>query len=66
MQGSPADYPLGLAERALADGNFTDRGTKEDGVAILALLEDDWSFHHTLHGTQTVVLDEATQYQGAA
>lgn len=27
-----------------ADGNFTDRGTKEGGDAILSLLEDDWSF----------------------
>ena len=27
-----------------ADGNFTDRGTKEGGDAILSLLEDDWKF----------------------
>lgn len=26
------------------DGNFTDRGTKAGGDAILALLEDDWQF----------------------
>ena len=27
-----------------ADGNFTDRGTKDGGDAILSLLEDDWAF----------------------
>ncbi len=27
-----------------ADGNFTDRGTKEGGDAILSLLEKDWQF----------------------
>jgi hypothetical protein len=27
-----------------ADGNFTDRGTKAGGDAILALLEDDWKY----------------------
>ncbi len=27
-----------------ADGNFTDRGTKEGGAAILSLLEKDWQF----------------------
>ena len=27
-----------------ADGNFTDRGTKEGGDAILSLLEDDWKY----------------------
>ena len=27
-----------------ADGNFTDRGTKEGGDAILSLLENDWQF----------------------
>lgn len=26
------------------DGNFTDRGTKEAGDAILSLIEDDWDF----------------------
>jgi hypothetical protein len=75
-----------------ADGNFTDRGTKEGGDAILALLEDDWEFplnranldpsdplvntpdelmiqyaiinYHTLHGTYTIVLAEAVEYEG--
>ncbi len=75
-----------------ADGNFTDRGTKEGGAAILSLLEDDWKFplnranldpkdtlvntpdelmvqyaiinYHTLHGTQTVVLDKDVEYKG--
>lgn len=74
------------------DGNFTDRGTKEGGDAILGLLEDDWQFplnrgnldpndplvntpdelmvqyaiisYHTLHGTQTVVLDADVEYDG--
>ncbi len=74
------------------DGNFTDRGTKEGGDAILSLIEDDWNFnlnranldpsdplvntpdelmvqygiinYHTLHGTQTVVLDEDVEYKG--
>ena len=27
-----------------ADGNFTDRGTKEGGDAILGLLENDWKY----------------------
>ncbi len=27
-----------------ADGNFTDRGTKEGGSAILSLLENDWKY----------------------
>jgi hypothetical protein len=27
-----------------ADGNFTDRGTKEGGDALLSLLENDWKF----------------------
>lgn len=27
-----------------ADGNFTDRGTKAGGDAILSLIEDDWKF----------------------
>src|SRR3990172_886212 len=27
-----------------ADGNFTDRGTKEGGDAILSLLVDDWKY----------------------
>ena len=72
------------------DGNFTDRGTKEGGDKILALIEEDWQFelnrgnldpndtlvntpdelmvqygiitYHTLHGTQTVVLDKAIEY----
>ena len=26
------------------DGNFTDRGTKEAGGAILSLIENDWDF----------------------
>ena len=32
-----------------ADGNFTDRGTKAGGDAILSLIEDDWQFplNHT-------------------
>lgn len=75
-----------------ADGNFTDRGTKEGGDAILSLIENDWKFklnrsnldpadplvntpdelmvqygiisYHTLHGTQTVVLDKDVEYQG--
>jgi len=74
------------------DGNFTDRGTKAGGDAILSLLEDDWKYplnrsnldpddtlvntpdelmvqyaiinYHTLHGTQTVVLDEDVEYDG--
>jgi hypothetical protein len=74
------------------DGNFTDRGTKTGGDAILTLIEEDWQFelnranldpndtlvntpdelmvqygtisYHTLHGTQTVVLDEAVEYDG--
>ena len=74
------------------DGNFTDRGTKEAGDAILSLIEDDWNFnlnranldpsdplvntpdelmvqyaiinYHTLHGTQTVVLEEDVEYKG--
>ena len=74
------------------DGNFTDRGTKEAGDSILALIEEDWNFElnrdnldpndtlvntpdelmvqygiisdHTLHGTQTVILDENVEYQG--
>jgi hypothetical protein len=75
-----------------ADGNFTDRGTKEGGDAILSLLENDWKYplnrknldpkdtlvntpdelmvqyaiinFHTLHGTQTVILDKDVEYQG--
>jgi hypothetical protein len=74
------------------DGNFTDRGTKAGGDAILGLLEDDWQFplnrgnldpsdplvntpdelmvqyaiisYHTLHGTQTVVLEQDVEYNG--
>jgi hypothetical protein len=75
-----------------ADGNFTDRGTKEGGAAILSLLENEWKYplnrsnldpndtlvntpdelmvqyaiinYHTLHGTQTVVLDKDIEYKG--
>lgn len=75
-----------------SEGNFTDRGTKENGDKILSLLEDDWKYplnrsnldpsdplvntpdelmvqyaiinYHTLHGTQTVVLDEDVEYKG--
>jgi hypothetical protein len=77
-----------------ADGNFTDRGTRKGGDAILELLENDWNYpvnranldpkdplvntpdelmvkfatinYHTLHGTQTVVLDKDVEYKGQA
>ncbi len=74
------------------DGDLIDRGSTEEAVAILALLEDTWQWpvnegdlnpddpvtntateymyqmatiaHHTLTGTQTVVLTEPVEWDG--
>jgi hypothetical protein len=74
------------------DGVLIDRGSPEEGAAIIALVRDDWGYpvdmgdldpddplvntsseymvmmgtvgYHVMHGTQTVVLDEAVEYNG--